>query len=300
MRPTTAPRIRSAACRPSSRACCSSISRLAARPTSPAAARDAEGGKITQAAGVLASGVVPVTSKEVLNLLNSTQLGNFNFVIDAGGTTQVSPLTLSEKWEGMALVSANDPAHPHDYFLFVANDNDFLTSTGMIQGPNGLTPYDGFIGYDPETPAGQRRRRRDQQQRHGVSRVPRDVGERPGCSRPLGPADGLHRLAAEPQDGEGGDRVGVRSVVRSSARFVRGDRRERRTRTRTPTPRSFPMEPAASTCCCARSARRMAGAAPTRSPRRRPTWSGTSRRRRRRVSSRTTRGIVSSGVRRIA
>jgi len=112
--------------------------------------RNAEGGKITQSAGVLASGVVPVTTKEVLNLLNSTQLGNFNLVIDAGGTTQVSPLTLSEKWEGMALVPANDPAHPHDYFLFVANDNDFLTSSGMIQGPNGLTPYNGFSGYDPK------------------------------------------------------------------------------------------------------------------------------------------------------
>ena len=111
---------------------------------------DAQGGKITGAAGVLAGGIVPVTTKEVLNLLNSTQLGNFNFVIDAGGTTQVSPLTLSEKWEGMALVPANDPAHPHDYFLFVANDNDFLTSTGTIQGPDGLTPYDGFNGYDPK------------------------------------------------------------------------------------------------------------------------------------------------------
>jgi hypothetical protein len=85
-----------------------------------------------------------------LNLLNSSQLGNFNLVIDAGGTTQVSPLTLGEKWEGMSLVPANDPAHPHDYFLFVANDNDFLTSTGTIQGPNGLTPYDGFSGYDPK------------------------------------------------------------------------------------------------------------------------------------------------------
>lgn len=91
-----------------------------------------------------------MVTKEVLNLLNSTQLGNFNFVIDAGGTTQVSPLTLSEKWEGMALVPANDPAHPHDYFLFVANDNDFLTSTGMIQGPNGLTSSDGFFGCDPK------------------------------------------------------------------------------------------------------------------------------------------------------
>jgi hypothetical protein len=30
----------------------------------------------------------------------------------------------------MTLVSANDAAHPNDYFLFVANDNDFLTSAG--------------------------------------------------------------------------------------------------------------------------------------------------------------------------
>ncbi len=34
----------------------------------------------------------------------------------------------------MALVPALDPAKPDDYFLFVGNDNDFLTKKGVMQG----------------------------------------------------------------------------------------------------------------------------------------------------------------------
>ena len=41
---------------------------------------------------------------------------------------------LSEKWEGMALVPALDPANPNDYFLFVTNDNDFITQNGYQAG----------------------------------------------------------------------------------------------------------------------------------------------------------------------
>src|SRR5262249_22031733 len=41
---------------------------------------------------------------------------------------------LSEKWEAMSLVSVMDPARPDDYFLFVANDNDFLTQDGFQVG----------------------------------------------------------------------------------------------------------------------------------------------------------------------
>jgi len=41
-----------------------------------------------------------------------------------------------------------DPSHPDDYFLFVANDNDFLTSSGLMRGPDGtIVAYDGFAGY---------------------------------------------------------------------------------------------------------------------------------------------------------
>jgi hypothetical protein len=109
--------------------------------------RNAEGGKITTSAGVLDPALTPVTWVEAVNMLNSTQLNKFNINLDTG-TGQVSQLTLGEKWEGAALVPALDPAAPHDYFLFVGNDNDFLTSDGHILGPDGtLVSYDGFNGY---------------------------------------------------------------------------------------------------------------------------------------------------------
>ena len=41
---------------------------------------------------------------------------------------------LSEKWEGLALLPALDPTRPNDYFLFVANDNDFATTDGYQVG----------------------------------------------------------------------------------------------------------------------------------------------------------------------
>lgn len=41
---------------------------------------------------------------------------------------------LSEKWEAMGLVSVLDPNLPDDYFLFVSNDNDFLTQDGFQVG----------------------------------------------------------------------------------------------------------------------------------------------------------------------
>ena len=111
-------------------------------------ARNNAGGLITTAPGVLDAAVTPLSWAEAVNLLNTTQLAKFNLQLDAGGTTQVSKLTLGEKWEGMTLVSANDAAHPNDYFLFVANDNDFLTSGGKMIGPDGtLVDYNGFNGY---------------------------------------------------------------------------------------------------------------------------------------------------------
>jgi hypothetical protein len=111
-------------------------------------AADAEGGKVTSAPGVLAPGITTLSRVEALNMLNSTQLNKFNIQLDTA-PTQVSQLTLGEKWEGMSLVPANDPSHPDDYFLFVANDNDFLTSSGLMRGPDGtIVSYDGFAsGY---------------------------------------------------------------------------------------------------------------------------------------------------------
>jgi hypothetical protein len=34
----------------------------------------------------------------------------------------------------MTLVPALDPANPNDYFLFVTNDNDFITQNGYQAG----------------------------------------------------------------------------------------------------------------------------------------------------------------------
>jgi hypothetical protein len=41
---------------------------------------------------------------------------------------------LSEKWEGMKVAPALDPANPNDYFLFITNDNDFITANGYQAG----------------------------------------------------------------------------------------------------------------------------------------------------------------------
>src|SRR5262249_45698989 len=48
--------------------------------------------------------------------------------------TTPTRLTLGEKWEGMALAPALDEAAPNDYFLFVGNDNDFLSSSCNVGG----------------------------------------------------------------------------------------------------------------------------------------------------------------------
>jgi hypothetical protein len=54
---------------------------------------------------------------------------------------------LSEKWEGMALAPALDPANPNDYFLFVTNDNDFITQNGYQAG----APYKDASGLEVDT-----------------------------------------------------------------------------------------------------------------------------------------------------
>ena len=54
---------------------------------------------------------------------------------------------LSEKWEAMALVPALDAANPQDFFLFVANDNDFITQNGFQVG----APYRHEGGTDVDT-----------------------------------------------------------------------------------------------------------------------------------------------------
>ena len=88
--------------------------------------------------GALKPGITPLVWTEVVNMLNAGQLARFNI-----NTTNSQPdlLTLSEKWEGMALVSALDPLAPNDYFLFIGNDNDFITPTGHMQLSDGRITF---------------------------------------------------------------------------------------------------------------------------------------------------------------
>jgi hypothetical protein len=91
---------------------------------------DATGGKITDGSGKLLSTITPAQSAEVVNLLNTTQLSRFGISLD--NTTNRTVLTLSEKWEGMALVPTLREGKPNEFFLFVSNDNDFLTTNGVM------------------------------------------------------------------------------------------------------------------------------------------------------------------------
>jgi hypothetical protein len=80
--------------------------------------------------GRLADGIVPATLTPFIDLNDKAQLGKFG--LHNGEPNDRD--NLSEKWEGMALVPALDPAQPRDFFLFVVNDNDFITQRGFQVG----------------------------------------------------------------------------------------------------------------------------------------------------------------------
>ena len=89
--------------------------------------------------GKLAGGIVPATLTPFIDLNDNAQLGKFG--LHNGEPNDRN--NLSEKWEGMALLPALDPAHPRDFFLFVVNDNDFITQNGfqvgaMYKDPSGV------------------------------------------------------------------------------------------------------------------------------------------------------------------
>ena len=94
---------------------------------------DSAAGMITDGKGNLLSTITPAQSAEVVNLLNTTQLSRFGISLDNTAAGR-SVLTLSEKWEGMALVPTLREGRPNEFFLFVSNDNDFLTQSGVMQG----------------------------------------------------------------------------------------------------------------------------------------------------------------------
>jgi hypothetical protein len=93
--------------------------------------------------GKLEDGVVPATLTSFIDINNNAELNKFGLHNGAPNDRD----NLSEKWEGMTLVPALDPATPRDFFLFVSNDNDFLTQNGYQVG----APYKDQSGADVDT-----------------------------------------------------------------------------------------------------------------------------------------------------
>jgi hypothetical protein len=111
---------------------------------------DAEGHAVAPG-GVLNPAVTPISWVEALNMLGQLDLP-ISELAQFGLNLNVAPgdgNTLSEKWEGLTLVSARDPMAPNDYFLFIGNDNDFTTATGMYMNAAGnLQSYNAGLEND--------------------------------------------------------------------------------------------------------------------------------------------------------
>ena len=80
--------------------------------------------------GVLNPAITAAQYTPFLDINNAAQLARFG--LSNGNIAGLS--NLSEKWEGLALLPALDPAAPNDWFLFIANDNDFATTDGFQAG----------------------------------------------------------------------------------------------------------------------------------------------------------------------
>jgi hypothetical protein len=80
--------------------------------------------------GKLDASVNPATLAPFIDINDKAELGRFG--LHDGEPNDKN--NLSEKWEAMSLASALDSNRPDDYFLFVANDNDFLTQDGFQVG----------------------------------------------------------------------------------------------------------------------------------------------------------------------
>ena len=104
------------------------------------ASREGHGAYAVAPDGRLRPGIKPARLREVLNINDNRQLSRFGL----HNGKPANGRDLSEKWEGMALSPADAP---HDYFLFLASDNDFITQHGMMNGK----PYADPLGIDIDT-----------------------------------------------------------------------------------------------------------------------------------------------------
>lgn len=90
--------------------------------------------------GVLKPAITPATLTRWLDINDESELSRFG--LRNSGVNDAN--FLSEKWEGLALLPALDPNAPDDWFLFVGNDNDFITTNGFQVG----APYSAALDND--------------------------------------------------------------------------------------------------------------------------------------------------------
>jgi hypothetical protein len=80
--------------------------------------------------GILNGAIKPATYQKFLDINDNAQLNRFGLHNGLPNDNN----DLYEKWESMAVAPVDDPHAPHDYFLFVGSDNDFITQHGFMAG----------------------------------------------------------------------------------------------------------------------------------------------------------------------
>jgi hypothetical protein len=99
---------------------------------------DGEGVAVSPA-GVLAPGVKAAASAEIINMIEPLDLAKFGL---NANTNPSNSNTINEKMEGMALVPDLSTPQANDFFLFLANDNDFQSSdVKMVDATGNLVSY---------------------------------------------------------------------------------------------------------------------------------------------------------------
>ena len=101
----------------------------------------------------LPAAIKPAARFDFVDLIDRKQLAKFGLNANA----KVDQNTVSEKQEGLALFSVNEPNAPNDYFLFVGNDNDFKAAktyhNGRVVGTNSPTVDTTILAFRITLPA---------------------------------------------------------------------------------------------------------------------------------------------------
>ncbi|MFV3129309.1 esterase-like activity of phytase family protein [Niveispirillum sp. KHB5.9] len=97
--------------------------------------------------GVLVADIKPVQFASFVNVNDVAQLARFGLTNGASNNPNCPNSCLAEKWEALSLVPALDAARLDDFFLFVGNDNDFVTQDGFQVG----APYKDASGVNSDT-----------------------------------------------------------------------------------------------------------------------------------------------------